>query len=158
MVLKTICRVNAVAAVAVLLLFASPAFADEVYPSRPVRVLAASAAGGNPDVVARLLSAKLSEMFNNPFIVEDVPGVGGVIAAKQTREAPAGRIHAQPQRFRRAGHQHRDESGCQLQTVRFHTDHGAWQRCPPCWWSEPYGARPMILPEFVALADRSPAR
>ncbi len=69
------------------LLLASPVFADDAYPSRPVRVLAASAAGGNPDVVARLLSAKLSEMFNNPFVVEDVPGVGGVIAAKQTREA-----------------------------------------------------------------------
>lgn len=85
--LKTICRVNAVAAIAASLL-ASPAFADDPYPSRPVRVLAASAAGGNPDVMGRLLSAKLSEMFNNPFIVEDVPGVGGVIAAKQTREAP----------------------------------------------------------------------
>ena len=87
MVLKTICRVNAIAAVAVALL-APPVFADEAYPSRPVRVLAASAAGGNPDVVGRLLSAKLGEILNNPFIVEDVPGVGGVIAAKQTREAP----------------------------------------------------------------------
>ena len=54
------------------------------YPNRPVRLLAASAAGGNPDVIARLLSAKLSEAFNNPFVVEDVPGVGGVLAANQT--------------------------------------------------------------------------
>ncbi len=51
-------------------------------------MLAASAAGGNPDVLARLLSARLSEIFNNPFVVEDVPGVGGVIAAKQTATAP----------------------------------------------------------------------
>ncbi len=58
------------------------------YPNRPVRLLAASAAGGNPDVVARLLSAKLSEAFNNPFVVEDVPGVGGVIAANETVQAP----------------------------------------------------------------------
>jgi tripartite-type tricarboxylate transporter receptor subunit TctC len=58
------------------------------YPNRPVRMLAASAAGGNPDVIARLLSARLSEVFNNPFVVEDVPGVGGVLAANQTVEAP----------------------------------------------------------------------
>jgi tripartite-type tricarboxylate transporter receptor subunit TctC len=44
-------------------------------------------AGGNPDVLARLLSARLGEMFNNAFVVEDVPGVGGVIAAKQTAAA-----------------------------------------------------------------------
>jgi len=54
-----------------------------------VRVLAASAAGGNPDVVGRLLSARLAEIFGNPFVVEDVPGVGGVIAANQTVAAPA---------------------------------------------------------------------
>jgi tripartite-type tricarboxylate transporter receptor subunit TctC len=58
------------------------------YPNRPVRFLAASAAGGNPDVVARLLGDKLSKAFNNPFIVEDVPGVGGVIAANETVQAP----------------------------------------------------------------------
>jgi tripartite-type tricarboxylate transporter receptor subunit TctC len=50
-------------------------------------VLAASAAGGSPDVAARLLSARLSEIFNTPFIVEDVPGVGGVIATKQLQTA-----------------------------------------------------------------------
>jgi tripartite-type tricarboxylate transporter receptor subunit TctC len=58
------------------------------YPNRPVRFLAASAAGGNPDVVARLLGDKLSKALNNPFIVEDVPGVGGVIAANETVQAP----------------------------------------------------------------------
>jgi len=75
-------------AAALLLLVSSlvswPACAEDNYPTHPVRVIAASAAGGNPDVLARILSARLSEIFNNPFVVEDVPGVGGVIAAKQT--------------------------------------------------------------------------
>ncbi|HEY4922628.1 MAG TPA: tripartite tricarboxylate transporter substrate binding protein [Xanthobacteraceae bacterium] len=72
------------------LLTASHAIAaDTDYPNHPVRLLAASAAGGNPDVMARLLSARLTEMFGNPFVVEDVPGVGGVIAANQTAAAPA---------------------------------------------------------------------
>jgi tripartite-type tricarboxylate transporter receptor subunit TctC len=79
-------RVSALAAIAVSLV-ASTALAQENYPSHPVRVIAASAAGGNPDVLARILSARLSEIFNNPFVVEDVPGVGGVIAAKQTAAA-----------------------------------------------------------------------
>ena len=50
-------------------------------------MIAASAAGGNPDVMARLLANRLSEVFKNPFIVEDVPGVGGVIAAKRVAAA-----------------------------------------------------------------------
>jgi tripartite-type tricarboxylate transporter receptor subunit TctC len=70
-------------------LLATAAVADDAdYPTRPVRILAASAAGGNPDVVARLLANRLSNEFGSPFIVEDVPGVGGVIAAKQVAAAP----------------------------------------------------------------------
>jgi tripartite-type tricarboxylate transporter receptor subunit TctC len=79
-------RISAVAAIALTLL-ASTASAQDNYPTHPIRVIAASAAGGNPDVLARILSARLSEIFNNPFVVEDVPGVDGVIAAKQTTAA-----------------------------------------------------------------------
>jgi tripartite-type tricarboxylate transporter receptor subunit TctC len=89
MVLGTIARMAAAAALFIVALV-SGAFADDAanYPNRPVRLLAASAAGGNPDVIARLLSARLSEVFNNPFVVEDVPGVGGVIDANETVQAP----------------------------------------------------------------------
>jgi tripartite-type tricarboxylate transporter receptor subunit TctC len=66
-----------------LLLLLSPALADETYPTHPVRILAGSAAGGSPDVMARFLANGLSETLGNSFIVEDVPGVGGVVAAKQ---------------------------------------------------------------------------
>jgi tripartite-type tricarboxylate transporter receptor subunit TctC len=79
-----------IAATCSLLAAVSAPAADDAenYPNRPVRFLAASAPGGNPDVVARLLADKLSKAFNNPFIVEDVPGVGGVIAANETVQAP----------------------------------------------------------------------
>ena len=79
-------QIAAIAAIALSLVI-SVAAAEDDYPTHPVRVIAASAAGGNPDVLARILSARLSEIFNNPFVVEDVPGVGGVIAAKQTAAA-----------------------------------------------------------------------
>src|SRR4029077_947266 len=83
---STITRISALAAMALALL-ASRSSAQDAYPTHPVRVIAASAAGGNPDVLAGILSARLSEICNNPFVVEDVPGVGGVIAAKQTAAA-----------------------------------------------------------------------
>jgi tripartite-type tricarboxylate transporter receptor subunit TctC len=88
MSLSMIRRITGAAALLMSLAVTAALADDANYPNHPVRMLAASAAGGNPDVIARLLSAKLSEVFNNPFVVEDVPGVGGVIAANQTVEAP----------------------------------------------------------------------
>jgi tripartite-type tricarboxylate transporter receptor subunit TctC len=58
------------------------------FPNRPVRMIAAAAPGGNPDVMARLLSHKLSGAFGKPFVVENVPGAGGVVAAKMVAAAP----------------------------------------------------------------------
>jgi tripartite-type tricarboxylate transporter receptor subunit TctC len=51
-------------------------------------MIAAAAPGGNPDVMARLLSHKLSGAFGKPFVVENVPGAGGVVAAKMVAAAP----------------------------------------------------------------------
>ena len=61
---------------------AAQALQDD-YPSRTVHILAAAAPGGNPDVLARLLSQRLSEVFGQSFVVENVPGAGGVLAAKR---------------------------------------------------------------------------
>ena len=58
------------------------------YPNRPVRLVAAAAPGGNPDVLARLLSHKLSAVFGKAFVVENVPGAGGVVAAKMVAATP----------------------------------------------------------------------
>jgi tripartite-type tricarboxylate transporter receptor subunit TctC len=61
---------------------------DAPYPSKPVRLVAAAAPGGNPDVLARLLAQKLSDAFGKPFIVENLPGAGGVVAAKMVMATP----------------------------------------------------------------------
>lgn len=63
--------------------------AQDVYPSKNVRLIAAAAPGGNPDVLARMLAAKLSDAFGKPFVVENVPGAGGVVAAEQVARAAA---------------------------------------------------------------------
>jgi len=63
------------------------------YPSKSVRLIAAAAPGGNPDVLARMLAARLSDTFGKPFIVENIPGAGGVVAAEQVARAnPDGHV------------------------------------------------------------------
>ena len=78
-----------VAASIVLALGCILARADSEYPNRPVRLIAAAAPGGNPDVLARLLSQKLSGGFGKAFVVENVPGAGGVVAAKMVAATPS---------------------------------------------------------------------
>src|SRR5207244_13450646 len=58
-----------------------PQAQDQNYPNRPVHILAAAAPGGNPDVLARLLSQRLSAVLGPPFVVGDVAGAGGIFAA-----------------------------------------------------------------------------
>jgi len=71
-------------------LLCGPALAQD-YPSKSVRLIAAAAPGGNPDILARMLAAKLSDAFGRPFVVENLPGAGGVVAAEQVaRAAPDG--------------------------------------------------------------------
>jgi tripartite-type tricarboxylate transporter receptor subunit TctC len=60
---------------------------EEPYPTRAVRLIAAAGPGGNPDVLGRLLAQKLSDALGKPFVVENVPGAGGVVAANQTAKA-----------------------------------------------------------------------
>jgi tripartite-type tricarboxylate transporter receptor subunit TctC len=61
---------------------------DEAWPNRAVRLIAASGPGGNPDVMARLLADKLATAFGKPFVVENVPGAGGIVAANMVAKVP----------------------------------------------------------------------
>lgn len=60
--------------------------AAERYPSRPIRIVVGSTPGGTPDVLARLIGAKLGEIWGQPFVIENrVPSVVGYNAvAKST--------------------------------------------------------------------------
>jgi tripartite-type tricarboxylate transporter receptor subunit TctC len=60
---------------------------DDAWPTHPVRLIAASGPGGNPDVLARLLADKLTTAFGKPFVVENVPGAGGIVAANMVAKS-----------------------------------------------------------------------
>jgi tripartite-type tricarboxylate transporter receptor subunit TctC len=63
----------------------------QAYPSRPVRVIVPFAPGGQTDVVARLISQKLSERLGQQFYVENAAGAGGNIGAgRAVQAAPDG--------------------------------------------------------------------
>jgi tripartite-type tricarboxylate transporter receptor subunit TctC len=53
------------------------------YPVRPVRIIV----GAGPDVAARILAQKFGEALGQPFIVEQLPGAGGIIAAQTVKRA-----------------------------------------------------------------------
>lgn len=67
---------------------AQPA-AKNVYPDRQLRMIVGSAPGGGGDMVARLIANHISSDFGQSVIVENKPGVSGVLAAQEVMKAPA---------------------------------------------------------------------
>ncbi|CAG9179372.1 tripartite tricarboxylate transporter substrate binding protein [Cupriavidus respiraculi] len=74
------------AAIAVNLTAAAPAFADE-WPSRPIKLVVGYVPGGGTDVVARLLAARLSETLGQSVVVENRAGASGTIGADYVAKA-----------------------------------------------------------------------
>src|SRR5262245_1152467 len=59
------------------------------YPTRPVRIMITTAAGGTADMLARLMGQWLSERLGQPFVVENRPGGGTNIGTEAVVRAPA---------------------------------------------------------------------
>src|SRR5262249_45780261 len=63
----------------------------ENYPTRPVHLVVGFFAGGLTDILARILTVRLSERFGQQFIVENQPGAGTNIATERVvRASPDG--------------------------------------------------------------------
>jgi tripartite-type tricarboxylate transporter receptor subunit TctC len=61
------------------------------YPDGPVKVLVGFPPGSGPDLVARILAAKLSESLGKPFVVENrVGATGGLVLESVARSQPNG--------------------------------------------------------------------
>jgi tripartite-type tricarboxylate transporter receptor subunit TctC len=60
----------------------------QAYPVRPVRMIVPFAAGGNTDITARAIGAKLSEVFGQQIVVENRPGGATNIGTELVAKAP----------------------------------------------------------------------
>jgi tripartite-type tricarboxylate transporter receptor subunit TctC len=65
------------------------AFAQDSYPSKPIRIIVSFAPGGLTDTIARALQTRLQEGFGQPIVIENRPGAGGTIAEATLARAPA---------------------------------------------------------------------
>ena len=67
--------------------FAQGASVAAGFPSRPIRVVVGFTPGGQPDLYARLIAPKLVEALQQPVIVDNRPGAGGVIGTQIVADA-----------------------------------------------------------------------
>ena len=58
------------------------------YPNKPIRMVVGFPPGGGTDVVARILSPRMSELLGQPLVIENRPGATGTMAAGQVAKSP----------------------------------------------------------------------
>jgi tripartite-type tricarboxylate transporter receptor subunit TctC len=86
-------RVKPIAALiaALVIIAVKPAWAEDSYPTRPIRLIVGFAAGSSGDVAARIISHKLTDLLKQTVIVENRPGASSMVATDYvTRSAKDG--------------------------------------------------------------------
>ncbi|HZF85659.1 MAG TPA: tripartite tricarboxylate transporter substrate binding protein [Burkholderiaceae bacterium] len=82
---------RACAAALALVACFSPAHAQEPWPSKPVRFIVPSNAGGSPDRVTRLIAERLARKWGQPTLVENKAGATSIIGTEYVaKSAPDG--------------------------------------------------------------------
>ena len=80
-------RATLLAALSLAGLLATPAFAQQGYPGKPIRMVVPFPAGGTTDIVARIVAQRMSESMGQPVLVENKAGAGGAIGADVVAKA-----------------------------------------------------------------------
>jgi len=75
------------AAIALSSLLGTNGAIAQTYPTRPVTVIVPYAPGGATDLLARMIGQKLEQRLGKPFVIENRPGAGTVIAAQAAAKA-----------------------------------------------------------------------
>jgi tripartite-type tricarboxylate transporter receptor subunit TctC len=68
-------------------LMAAPCLAQDIWPSKPVKIVSPFPAGGTSDVMARMVAEALAKELGQPFIIDNVGGAGGTIGTLRTAKA-----------------------------------------------------------------------
>jgi len=81
--------VRGTASLAAALLLAATAVQaqSQAYPSRPLRLIVASAPGGSPDINSREMSAELVKQMGQQIVVENRPGASGILGLEALAKA-----------------------------------------------------------------------
>ena len=67
---------------------AGAAFAQASYPSKPVRMVVPSSAGGGTDIVARIIAPDLSKRLGQQVVIDNRPGAGTMIGIEVAAKSP----------------------------------------------------------------------
>ena len=74
---------------AALAVASTTAFAADTWPARPVRfILSFGAPGGSPDLIARRVGPKLTELWGKQVVIDPRSGAGGVLGTDIAAKAP----------------------------------------------------------------------
>jgi len=75
---------------AVIAILGSPlaALAQDIWPTRPLKLIAPFASGGPLDQAGRVIAAKLQDALGQPVVVENVAGAGGGVGMARLAQSP----------------------------------------------------------------------
>ena len=76
------------AALALATLAATQVLAQDNFPSRPLRIVVTFAAGGGPDIAARIVAQKLTTNLGQAVVVDNRVGATGIIGADHVAHSP----------------------------------------------------------------------
>lgn len=74
---------------AATLALALPAWAQDAYPAKPIKVVVGYSPGGSVDMAARVVADILAAKLNGTVVVDNAPGAAGVLAAQRVVNSPA---------------------------------------------------------------------
>jgi tripartite-type tricarboxylate transporter receptor subunit TctC len=68
---------------------ATPFARAQSYPAKPIRLIVPFTPGGSSDILARAVGQELTKAWNQPVVIDNVPGAGGSIGAERGAKAVA---------------------------------------------------------------------